>query len=111
MTARKASMVAVAVAALASVPTPAHAAAGAKSYVVELKAATNANAAPEVWWAARQWLHMHDLLQIKTDRRSCATAPLDRATWLALWRPYWLAKRRIPQWLPLKPSRAVLANL
>jgi hypothetical protein len=24
-----------------------------------------------------------------------------RASWLSIWRPYWLAKRRIPDWLPI----------
>jgi hypothetical protein len=25
-----------------------------------------------------------------------------------LWRPYWLAKRHIPDWLPLRPSWRVI---
>jgi hypothetical protein len=79
--------------------------------IVELKAAGNAEAPTEVWWAARQWLHMHDLTQIDTKRRDRGTVPLDRVTWRSLWRPYWLAKRHIPEWLPLAPSRAVLDAL
>lgn len=79
--------------------------------VVQLKAAGNAEAPPEVWWAARQWLHMHDLSQVHTECREWGSVPLDRATWISLWRPYWLAKRRIPQWLPLTPSRAALEAL
>jgi hypothetical protein len=31
--------------------------------IVELKSAGNADVPRELWWAARQWLHMHDLLQ------------------------------------------------
>ena len=64
-----------------------------------------------VWWAARQWLHMHDLSQVDTKRRDWGAVPLDRATWISLWRPYWMAKRRIPEWLPLAPSRAALKAL
>ena len=79
--------------------------------VAELKAARNAEAPLEVWWAARQWLNMHDLSQVATKRRKWGTAPLDRTTWISLWRPYWLAKRRIPGWLPLTPSRAALEAL
>ena len=79
--------------------------------IVELKAAGNAEAPLEVWWAARQWLHMHDLSQVDTKRRDWGTVPLDRATWISLWRPYWMAKRRIPEWLPLAPSRAALKAL
>lgn len=79
--------------------------------IVELTAAGNAEAPLEVWWAARQWLHIHDLTQVDTKRRDRGTVPLDRVTWISLWRPYWLAKRRIPEWLPLAPSRAALAAL
>jgi hypothetical protein len=30
---------------------------------------------------------------------------------MSLWRPYWLAKRRIPHWLPIAPSREALEML
>jgi hypothetical protein len=79
--------------------------------IVELKGAGNVEVSQELWWAARQWLHTHDLSQIDMRRRNRGTAPLDRATWTALWRPYWLAKRRIPGWLPLAPSRDALEAL
>ena len=32
--------------------------------IVELEGAGNTDAPRELWWAARQWLHMHDLSQI-----------------------------------------------
>lgn len=79
--------------------------------ILELRAAGNAEAPKEIWWAARRWLHMHDLPSIEMNRRAGDTAPLDRAVWLSLWRPYWLAKRRIPEWLPLAPSRTALIGL
>jgi hypothetical protein len=79
--------------------------------VVELRAAGNGNVSPEVSWAVWQWLHMHDLLRIDAKPKDWRTVPLDRPTWIAIWRPYWMAKRRIPQWLPLSPSRDVLAAL
>jgi hypothetical protein len=79
--------------------------------IVQLKAAGNAEAPLDVWWAARQWLHMHDLSQVVTKCHDWGSVPLDRATWISLWRPYWLAKRRIPEWLPLAPSRAALQVL
>jgi hypothetical protein len=69
--------------------------------IVELKAVGNTEAPLDVWWAARQWLHKHDLPKIDTERR--AGVFLDRDAWISLWRPYWLAKRRIPQWLPMAP--------
>jgi hypothetical protein len=79
--------------------------------VVELKGGGNAEVPRELWWAARQWLHMHDLSQINIRQTKWDTAPLDRSAWLSLWRPYWLAKRRIPEWLPIAPSRDVLEAL
>jgi hypothetical protein len=76
--------------------------------IVEFRGARNADGSRELWWAARQWLHVHDLSRINMGEREWGTAPLDRAIWLSLWRPYWLAKRRIPVWLPIAPSRAAL---
>jgi len=77
----------------------------------ELEAAGNTDAPPQVWLAAREWLHRHDLLRMETNGRAWGSVPLDRAAWMSLWRPYWLAKRRIPGWLPLAPSRAALEAL
>jgi hypothetical protein len=79
--------------------------------IVELKAAGNAVVSREIWWVARQWLQMHDLSQIDMGRLKWGTAPLNRLNWLSLWRPYWLAKRRIPEWLPIAPSRDALESL
>ena len=79
--------------------------------IIELEGAGNTKAPRELWWAARQWLQTHDLLQINTVQHRWHTAPLDRATWLSLWRPYWIAKRRIPEWLPIAPSRSALGAL
>ncbi|MCP3463408.1 hypothetical protein [Bradyrhizobium sp. CCGUVB23] len=79
--------------------------------IVELKGAGNRDVSRDLWWAARQWLHTHDLSKIDMARRKWGTVPLDRDTWLSLWRPYWLAKRRIPEWLPVAPSRSALEAL
>jgi hypothetical protein len=79
--------------------------------IIELESAGNAAVPREVWWAARQWLHTHDLSQINTGQLKWGTAALDRANWVSLWRPYWLAKRRIPEWLPIAPSRDAFDRL
>ncbi|MES5483964.1 hypothetical protein QMZ05_14525 [Bradyrhizobium sp. INPA03-11B] len=79
--------------------------------IVELKGRRNGEMPAELWWAARQWLHMHDLSRVDMAQRIWGTVPLDRGTWRALWRPYWLAKRRIPEWLPIAPSRDALEDL
>ncbi|WP_246504392.1 PcfJ domain-containing protein [Bradyrhizobium agreste] len=79
--------------------------------IVELEGPGNATASQELWWAARQWLHKHDLSQIDMRQHAWQTAPLDRESWVSPWRPYWLAKRRIPDWLPMAPSRKALEAL
>jgi hypothetical protein len=79
--------------------------------ILELKGPGNAKVSRELWWLARRWLHLHDLLQIELAQQAWGDVPLDRPTWLTLWRPYWLAKQRIPEWLPIAPSRAALERL
>jgi len=70
-----------------------------------------AQVADEVWWAAMRWLHQHDLSRVDTRQREWGKVPPDAAAWRKVWRPYWLAKRRIPPWLPLTPSRRALNAL
>jgi hypothetical protein len=71
----------------------------------------NDSAGVEVWWAAERWLHMHDLPRLKPGRLAWGSAQLNRGAWRELWKPYWLAKKRIPDWLPLMPSRSALEAL
>jgi hypothetical protein len=56
-------------------------------------------------------LNTHDFSQINMAQRACDRRPLDRTTWLSLWRPYWLAKRCLPEWLPIAPSLHALDAL
>jgi hypothetical protein len=65
-------------------------------HVVQLKGPGNADVPREVWLAARRWLNGHDLSEIDPKRRAWDSAPLDREIWTCLWRPYWLARLRIP---------------
>lgn len=77
----------------------------------ELEYARNVAASPEAWWAAHQWLRMHDLRRVEYTLIPWNSAPLDRGVWQALWRPWWLAKKRIPASLPLAPTRSLLNSL
>src|SRR5262245_50474108 len=79
--------------------------------VVQLETASNKGAGVELWWVARQWLNSHDLSQIRMNQRAWDAAPLDRPAWIGFWRPYWLDKQHIPDWLPLRPSREALEAL
>ena len=71
--------------------------------IQQLKGPSNREAPKEIWSAARRWLAWHALLPIEPSQVD--RAPLDRSAWTEMWRPYWLSKRGIPDWLPLAPSR------
>lgn len=77
----------------------------------ELEFPRNVAASPEVWWAAHQWLRIHDLRRVEFTLIPWNSAPLDRGVWQSLWRPWWLAKKRIPASLPLTPTRSLLNSL
>jgi len=79
--------------------------------IVEMRAADNADVSADVSWAAREWLNRHDLSAVRTNRLPWNAVPFDRSAWISLWRPYWLAKRHIPAWLPLRPSWPALKDL
>jgi hypothetical protein len=77
----------------------------------QLRASRNREVPEEVWAAARLWLQKCSTWTPALASLDWGKVPLDRKAWLILWRPYWLAKRRIPHWLPLQPSRAILERL
>jgi hypothetical protein len=75
--------------------------------VGQLCLAGNAPAPPPLWLAATRWLVNQDVVLPgpPTDWRT--TQP-QRGAWVEIWKPYWLAKRTVPSWLPLSPSRDTL---
>lgn len=73
--------------------------------VCELRLKRNETAPLELWWVAHQWLRTHDLRTVACTRAAWNSAPLDIALWREIWRPWWLAKRRLPKTLPLTPTR------
>ena len=75
-------------------------------YVGDLRSAGNEDAPAEAWWAAERWLLTHDLPRLNTNRFGYDAVPIDRTAWMALWKPYWLAKRRFPEWLPADAFQA-----
>lgn len=79
--------------------------------IVQLQLAKNARAPLEAWLVARKWLAAHDLRAAAKQRVAWGEAPLDRKTWQALWKPFWLAKKRIPDWLPLTPTWSSLREV
>jgi len=77
----------------------------------EIKGPENQKAAGDIAWAARKWLHSHELINLDDTRRGRREVEFNRKAWAEMWRPYWLAKGRIPQWLPLCPSTEALYEL
>ena len=75
----------------------------------EMKAPRNREAPPEVWQAAGRWHRQHELFFIGDRARS--NIPPDRKMWFELWKPYWLAKKGLPDWLPIRPARWALRAL
>lgn len=70
--------------------------------ILQLRGPDNANVDPLVWMAARRFVVAQGVLcpvPQRTENR------LDAQAWMRWWRPYWLAKRLIPDWLPLQPPR------
>lgn len=87
--------------------------AGASSLpqIRELSGPSNAQVSLAMLIAARRWLHSQDALDVDVKRFHAILAEPDGDAWRRLWRHYWLAKRRIPAWLPLKPATHVLYQL
>jgi len=80
--------------------------------ILDLMLSRNRLAPPEIWLAARKWLNGQELMLLSRWRKKgWPDASLDRAMWIELWRPYWLAKRCFPEWLPLRSSVDALYNL
>jgi hypothetical protein len=76
--------------------------------ISQLQGPANEKAPQEIWAAAWRWMIQHDPFGFREDR---TRASYDRKTWVALWRHYWLAKRRLPGWLPLAPSFPAMRQL
>jgi len=74
----------------------------------EARGRSNRDLPVEVERTIHEWVRSQPLQQ--APAASEAPGP-DRAAWMAYWRPYWLAKRRFPEWLPLAPSTSALHRL
>lgn len=68
----------------------------------EVSGPRNSAVPPEVALAVARWFRTYHTPRLMP--RPCRSSP--QGAWQALWKPYWLAKRRIPDWLPLKTPRS-----
>jgi hypothetical protein len=72
-------------------------------FVTDIKLENNERAPAGIWLAARAWLKAQGFSHL-LDRDEREAPQIDAKAWRAMWRPYWLAKRRFPNWLPIEPS-------
>jgi hypothetical protein len=72
--------------------------------VTQIRRCGNDSVFPAIAVAARRWAgeQGHVLLR---DLPNSDSAPVSAKCWRNTWRPYWLAKQRIPKWLPLVPQQ------
>lgn len=79
-------------------------------YVYQLCGPKNDEPAPAVKAAVAVWVQTTPRLAA-SDTETNSTDAAGGLTWVQLWRPYWLAKRKIPSWLPIGYSEMTLNRL
>ncbi|MEO0618554.1 MAG: hypothetical protein AAFZ01_04675 [Pseudomonadota bacterium] len=74
----------------------------------QLEGPNNGTVDRDVAEAVYRWISAHDFVAHDFDEPRHDRMKLNKRLWVRAWRPYWLAKKRIPEWLPLVPSRRLL---
>jgi len=77
----------------------------------ELSGPGNATVDADTAHAVHLWLSAQDARRFARLRSHYIAPDFDQKRWRAEWRDYWLAKRRIPSWLPLRGSDGALYAL
>ena len=77
----------------------------------ELSGPANAKADKAIWIAAHKWCSAQDVHAFDAKQFAYQRDVLNQRAWRAFWRRYWLAKRRLPAWLPLNGSEDALYAL
>ncbi len=79
--------------------------------ITEIKGPKNAKVPREVAVAAKRWMDNIDVTAIEVRSRRLSDVLPSRNAWVALFKPYWIEKQRIPNWLPLVPKNWMLGGL
>lgn len=67
----------------------------------QIKARANRRPEPDVRDAVHDWVEGHPQIRLSfPNLENPDDDAHEEAVWRAFWRPYWLAKRRLPAWLP-----------
>lgn len=75
--------------------------------ISQLKAVQNEAASADVWLAAARWLVGQDVVRLAGERMVTEEGRGTLAAWRALWKPFWMAHKRIPAWLPTCRPEAI----
>jgi hypothetical protein len=78
--------------------------------ICDLALRNNKDAPPEMWWAAHKWISDQDFSRLEIKHRHGSIFLTKRKRWRALWRNYWLSKKAIPDWLPLRPNASLFGR-
>jgi hypothetical protein len=74
-------------------------------HIAQVKLANDKRAPEGVWRVAQSWLSAQPRFLPGARCTGWGTVPANVKAWRKMWRPYWLAKRGFPDWLPLTPDR------
>ena len=77
----------------------------------QVRLVRNGDPSHQVWTAAHRWLRGQEVRELDADACIWRAAVPERRRWQFLWKPYWMAKGRIPKWLPLVPTSDTLDDL
>lgn len=80
-------------------------------HIGQVKMADDAPAPEGVWTIAHMWLRAQEAAHPGVSTRPEKVPVACVAAWRRMWRPYWLAKRCFPNWLPLTPTYAAIDGL
>lgn len=77
----------------------------------QMRLVRNFDPSHEIWMAAHRWIRAQELRVLDADDCVWRRAVPERGRWQRLWKPFWMAKRRIPDWLPLVADSSTLYDV
>ncbi len=79
--------------------------------VDQIQGPKNGEVAEPIIRAAHQWVRSHEIRMAHRHKGPLPQTAAGNSAWCNLWRPYWLAKKCLPPWLPLSRDTTALFNL
>jgi hypothetical protein len=73
--------------------------------ITEIKLQDNNKVPKALAVLARKWLTSHDVYSLDMKTKDFGDIVPNGTTWKELWRPFWMAKGKIPEWLTICPQK------